>query len=95
MSFVFSRTKVLVAGLEIPCIFLHCIRQWKLTAYLNHLTQTRNYIFSRCCVVESFKFHPELILNVLRDSEFYLCDTFIYCTALYNVFLIFFKNLIR
>ena len=28
-------------------------------------------IFGRCCVVESFKFHPELILNFLRDSEFY------------------------
>ena len=29
----------------------------------NHLAQTRNDIFGRCCVVESFKFHPELILN--------------------------------
>ena len=35
----------------------------------NHLAQTRN-IFGRC-VVESFKFHPELILNFLGDSEFY------------------------
>ena len=37
----------------------------------NHLAQTRNDIFGRCCVVESFKFHRELILNFLRDSEFY------------------------
>ena len=28
----------------------------------NHLARTRNDIFGRCCVVESFKFHPELIL---------------------------------
>ena len=37
----------------------------------NHLARTRNDIFGRCCVVESFKFHPELILKFLRDSEFY------------------------
>ena len=36
----------------------------------NHLAQTRNDIFGRC-VVESFKFHPELILIFLGDSEFY------------------------
>ena len=36
-----------------------------------HLARTRNDLFGRCCVVESFKFHPELILNILRDSEFY------------------------
>ena len=29
----------------------------------NHLAQTRNDIFGKCCVVESFKFHPELILK--------------------------------
>ena len=34
----------------------------------NHLARTRNDIFGRSCVVESFKFHPELILNILRDS---------------------------
>ena len=37
----------------------------------NHLAQTRNDIFGRCGVVESFQFHPELILNVLKDNEFY------------------------
>ena len=37
----------------------------------NHLAQTRNDIFGRCGVVESFQFHPELIKNVLKDSEFY------------------------
>ena len=37
----------------------------------NHLAQRRNDIFGKCCVVESFKFHPELILKFLRDSEFY------------------------
>ena len=37
----------------------------------NHLARTRNDIFGICCVVESFKFHPELILKCLRDSEFY------------------------
>ena len=37
----------------------------------NHLAQTRNDIFGRCGVVESFQFHPELILNFLKDSEFY------------------------
>ena len=36
----------------------------------NHLARTRNGIFGRC-VMESFKFHPELILKCLRDSEFY------------------------
>ena len=25
----------------------------------------------KCGVVESFQFHPELVLNFLRDSEFY------------------------
>ena len=33
--------------------------------------QTRNDIFGRCGVVESFQFHPELILNFLKDNEFY------------------------
>ena len=37
----------------------------------NHLARTRNDIFGRCCVVESFKFHSELILIFKRDSEFY------------------------
>ena len=37
----------------------------------NHLAQTRNDIFGRCGVVESFQFHPELVLKCLRDSEFY------------------------
>ena len=37
----------------------------------NHLAQTRNDIFGRCGVVESFQFHPELILNFLKDNEFY------------------------
>ena len=37
----------------------------------NHLAQTRTDIFGRCGVVESFQFHPELVLNILRDSEFY------------------------
>ena len=37
----------------------------------NHLAQTRNDIFGRCGVVEYFQFHPELVLNFLRDSEFY------------------------
>ena len=37
----------------------------------NHLARTRNDIFGRCCVVESFKFHPELILKFLRDTKFY------------------------
>ena len=27
----------------------------------NHLAQTRNYIFGRCGVVQSFQFHPELV----------------------------------
>ena len=34
----------------------------------NHLAQTRNDIFGRCGVVESFQFHPELVLNFLKDS---------------------------
>ena len=38
----------------------------------NHLAQTRTDIFRRYRVVEmSFKFHPELILKFLRDSESY------------------------
>ena len=37
----------------------------------NHLAQTRNDIFGRCGVVESFQFHLELVLKILRDSEFY------------------------
>ena len=37
----------------------------------NHLAQTRSDIFGRCGVVESFQFHPELILNFLKDNEFY------------------------
>ena len=37
----------------------------------NHLAQTRTNIFGRCGVVESFQFHPELVLNFLRDSDFY------------------------
>ena len=58
----------------------------------NHLAQTRNYIFGRCGVVESFQFHPELVLKFLRDSEFFQNFNwtkmwyFIYCTALYTVF---------
>ena len=28
----------------------------------NHLAQTRNDIFGRCGVVESFQFHPDLLL---------------------------------
>ena len=28
----------------------------------NHLARTRNDIFGRCGVVESFQFHPELVL---------------------------------
>ena len=32
----------------------------------NHLAQTRNDIFGRCCVVESFKFHPELIFKIFK-----------------------------
>ena len=35
------------------------------------LAQTRNDIFGRCGVVESFQFHPELVLKNLKDSEFY------------------------
>ena len=31
----------------------------------NHLTQTRNDIFGRCGVVESFQFHPELVFKYL------------------------------
>ena len=27
----------------------------------NHLARTRNYMFGRCGVVESFQFHPELV----------------------------------
>ena len=49
------------------CILIVC----HILVECNHLTQTRNDIFGKCCVVESFKFHPELILNFLRDSEFY------------------------
>ena len=30
-----------------------------------------NCLFGRYDVVESFKFHPELIFKFLRDSEFY------------------------
>ena len=37
----------------------------------NHLARTRNDIFGRCCVLESFKFSPEFILKILSDSEFY------------------------
>ena len=37
----------------------------------NHLVQTRNDIFDRCGVVESFQFHPELVFKILKDSEFY------------------------
>ena len=37
----------------------------------NHLARTKNYIFGRCGVVESFQFHPELVFKILRDSEFY------------------------
>ena len=37
----------------------------------NHLSQTRNDIFGRCGVVESFQFHPELVLIFFKDSEFY------------------------
>ena len=32
----------------------------------NHLAQTRNYIFFRCAVVESFQFHSELVLNFFK-----------------------------
>ena len=37
----------------------------------NHLAQTRNDIFGRCGVVESFQFHPELVLIFFKDSELY------------------------
>ena len=37
----------------------------------NHLAQTRNDIFGRYGVVESFQIHPELVFKNLRDSEFY------------------------
>ena len=33
----------------------------------NHLAQTRNYIFGRCGVVESFQFHPELVFKIFRN----------------------------
>ena len=56
----------------------------------NHLAQTRNYIFGRCGVVECFQFHPELVLNILRDLNFkWTVWYFIYCTALYTVFFFF------
>ena len=37
-----------------------------------HLAQTRNYIFGRCGVVESFQFHPELVLNFKEILNFIL-----------------------
>ena len=37
----------------------------------SHLARTRNYIFGRCGVVESFQFYPELVLNFFKDSAFY------------------------
>ena len=42
-----------------------------------------------CFVFLVFQFHPELVfLNVIVLNELN-CDTFIYCTALYTVFLLF------
>ena len=67
----------------------------------NHLAQTRNDIFVRCGVVESFQFHPELVLAFKRFRILFKilnivwCDTFIYCTTLYTVFFFYtFKCLI-
>jgi hypothetical protein len=37
----------------------------------NHLKPTRKYIFGRQNVVESFRFHPQLILKFLRETGFY------------------------
>ena len=47
--------------LTVPHILVEC----------NHLAQTRNDIFGRCGVVESFQLHPELVFKFLRDSELY------------------------
>ena len=54
------------------CEHCHCILTVRhILVECNHLAQTRNDIFGRCGVVESFQFHPELVLNFLKDSEFY------------------------
>ena len=54
------------------CEHCHCILTVRhILVECNHLTKTRNDIFGRCGVGESFQFHPELLLNVLKDSEFY------------------------
>ena len=37
----------------------------------NHFVQERKYIFGRRDVVESFRFHPTLILFFLKQTEFY------------------------
>ena len=56
----------------------------------NNFAQDTKDIFGRRDVVESFKFHPTIILLVLKQIEFYYtflnnpnCDKF---TALYTVF---------
>ena len=54
------------------CEHCHCILTVRhILVECNHLAQTRNDIFGRCGVVESFQLHPELVLNFFKDSEFY------------------------
>ena len=54
------------------CEQCQCIRTVRhILVECNHLARTRNDIFGGCGVVESVQFHPEIMFNVLSDSEFY------------------------
>ena len=44
----------------------------------NHFAQERKYIFGRRDVVESFRFHPTLIVLFLKQTEFYYKTVILY-----------------
>ena len=51
------------------CQYILTVRQ--ILVECNHFAQERKYIFGRRDVVESFRFHPTLIVLFLKQIEFY------------------------